>query len=132
MQSQQADIGRLVVVHILAGSLAQGCGVGFAIQHIVHHLKRQPDQFAETIQLVELRLIERITTIGAEQDRRTDQRARLVDVHLLQLWQRQLFANAGKVDGLSACHAARTAGDGQQLHHLQLSGCVIAQALFGK
>src|SRR3989338_10981680 len=77
LNAQQADIGRLAVIRVLARSLAQRGGVRFAIQHVVHHLKGQSDQFAETIQPVHLRGFQAGTTICPQQDRRADQRAEI-------------------------------------------------------
>ncbi len=67
-----------------------------------------------------------------QQDGSTDQCAGLVDVHLFQFGQGELLAHAGEVDRLSARHAARTGGHGQQLHHLQLFGCIVVQTMFGQ
>src|SRR3989338_1606885 len=77
LNAQQADVSRLVVLRVLACGLAQRGGIRLAIQHVVHHLKGQPDQLAETIQPVHLRGFQAGTAIYAQQDRRADQRASL-------------------------------------------------------
>ena len=44
----------------------------------------------------------------------------LVDVHELELGQRQRLAGGLEVDALAARHAARAGGRGERLHHLEL------------
>ena len=66
----------------------------------------------------------------AQQHRRADQRAGLVDMHEFQFGQRQRLADAGKIDSLPAGHAARTGGCCQQPDHFQLAQRVFAQTMF--
>ena len=65
----------------------------------------------------------------ADQHRRANQRAGLVDVHELELGQRQLLAGRAEIDALAAGHAARAGGEGEQPHHLELLARLVGEAM---
>src|SRR5689334_21206959 len=70
--TDRADVGRLVVLGVLAGSLAQGRRGAFGIEHVIHHLERKPDQLGELVELAELLFTEPVAAARAEQRRSAD------------------------------------------------------------
>ena len=104
-QPQQADISGLVIGGILAGRLAQRGGARGAIEDVVDDLEQQADALAIMVQPLQLRVVQ-IPRQGAQQHRRTDEGAGLVNVHELQFFARELATDRCQVDGLSAHHAA--------------------------
>src|SRR5690606_1776617 len=51
--AQQGDVGRLVVLGILAGGLAQCGSVGLRVEEVVDDLEQQADELAVAVQAVE-------------------------------------------------------------------------------
>ena len=111
--AEQADVGRLVLRRILARGLAQRGGAGLGVEDVVDDLEQQADAVGEMGETGQCRIIG-IAAMRAEQHGGADQRAGLVDVHLLEFGQRQRLADGGEVDGLAAGHAARAGSVGEQ------------------
>ncbi len=85
--AEHADVGRLVVLRILARGLAQRRRRRIGIEHVIHHLERKPDAFGKTVELHEPGGVERCAAAGAEQRRGADQRTSFVDMHELEFRQ---------------------------------------------
>ena len=75
---------------------------------------------------------ERVRAARAERDRRADQRAGLVDVHVFELRHGQGLAHAREIDRLPARHAAAAARGGEDLHHFDLNRGIIGETVLGE
>src|SRR5574343_81360 len=73
-QAHQAYISRLVVGRILAGGLAQRGGIGFAVQHVVHHLEGQAHALGKVVEAVLFGVAHRLAAVSAQQYGGADQR----------------------------------------------------------
>src|SRR6476469_2931662 len=79
-QSEQRRVRGLVVRAILAGRLAEGAGIAFLVEDVVHDLEREAHALRVAIEPLDVRRRERRAAMGAEEDRCANQRAGLEDV----------------------------------------------------
>ncbi len=103
-QAEHRDVGRLVVVEILAGRLAQGFGRLGDVENVVHDLERQAERIAVVGERRPLRRAHAAAG-GAHQHARLEQRARLAVMHVAQRVFIERQADARQIDGLAAGHA---------------------------
>ena len=69
LKSENADIGRLVLLGILACSLAQRGRAGFHVKNVIHHLKCESDTLGIVIDRIQLRGVQPASGMRAQSDR---------------------------------------------------------------
>src|SRR5207249_12233866 len=117
---------------VLACCLPERHGIGFLVEDIVYHLKRETHAFGIPVEAIELGLRERGAATRPQEDGCADERARLEDVHELELGEGEALADGLEIDRLAARHAARAARRGEELDHLELRLGIGREAVFGE
>ena len=104
--AEHRHVGGLALPGILARGLAERRGARFGVEHIVHHLEGEPYRLGVAVKASARARAERRAARGADQHRSADQRAGLVDVHELELGQRECPSRRREIDTLPTRHAA--------------------------
>src|SRR5258708_31072498 len=101
-EAHEAGVGGLALGLVLARGLAERGGVALLVEDVVDYLKGEADAFGVAVEVPELRGRDLGAAMRADEHRRANQRARLDDVHVLELGERERLAHGVQVDRLAA------------------------------